>query len=113
RHVEHDVEHELVVRRLGRVKDVELPLEQVEELPEVDVLVVPLGKGVGHDVSRFEVTAYWNGLARSISSSSPGSLGLMGLPGWMIDTWQLSAASTSCRYVPAARSAIYACLFSL
>ena len=28
--------------------------------------------------------------------ASPGSAGLRGLPGWMIETWQLSAASTSC-----------------
>ena len=40
---------------------------------------------------------YKNGCARSSSSSSPGSLESHGLPGWMIDSWQLSAASTSCR----------------
>ncbi len=38
---------------------------------------------------------YWNGSARSISSSRPGSFGLRGLPGWMIATWHASAASTS------------------
>lgn len=40
---------------------------------------------------------YRKGSARLINSSSPASFGLRGLPGWMIDTWQLSAASTSCR----------------
>ena len=39
---------------------------------------------------------YANASARFISSSRPGSLGLRGLPGWMIETWQFSAASTSC-----------------
>ncbi len=33
--------------------------------------------------------------ARAVRSSSPGSAGLRGLPGWMIATWQFSAASTS------------------
>jgi hypothetical protein len=40
---------------------------------------------------------YRKGLARSISSSRPGSSGFHGLPGCMTETWQLSAASTSCR----------------
>ena len=35
-----------------------------------------------------------NGFARSSNSSSPGSLGFHGLPGWMIATWHASAAST-------------------
>lgn len=35
------------------------------------------------------------GSARFINSSRPGSAGLRGLPGWMIETWQFSAASTS------------------
>ncbi len=51
-----------------------------------------------------ERARYWNGFARSISSSSPGSFGLRGLPGWMIATWQTSAASTSWRNVPASMS---------
>ena len=37
------------------------------------------------------------GSARTSSSSSPASFGSRGLPGWMIATWQLSAASTSWR----------------
>ena len=37
------------------------------------------------------------GLRASISSASPGSSGLRGLPGWMIATWHDSAASTSWR----------------
>jgi len=41
--------------------------------------------------------AYLNGSARASSSSSPGSFSSRGLPGWMIATWQLSAASTSWR----------------
>lgn len=40
---------------------------------------------------------YRKGSARFSSSSNPGSFGLRGLPGWMMDTWQFSAASTSCR----------------
>jgi MFS family permease len=47
---------------------------------------------------------YWNGSARLTSSSSPGSLGLRGLPGWMTATWQLSAASTSSLKLPASGS---------
>ena len=50
------------------------------------------------------ITASWpraagqrNGSARTSSSSSPGSFGSRGLPGWMIATWQLSAASTNWR----------------
>jgi hypothetical protein len=35
--------------------------------------------------------------ARASSSSSPGSLRSRGCPGWMMATWQPSAASTSCR----------------
>jgi len=37
------------------------------------------------------------GFARSRSSARPGSLGSSGFPGWMMETWQLSAASTSSR----------------
>lgn len=48
--------------------------------------------------------AYANGSARRISSSSPGSFGSRGRPGWMIATWQPSAASTSVRNGPALRS---------
>jgi len=40
--------------------------------------------------------SYKNGSARALSSSSPGSSGFLGLPGWIIETWQLSAASTNC-----------------
>ena len=40
---------------------------------------------------------YRNGSARLINSSSPGSPALRGLPGWMIESWQFSAASTSWR----------------
>ncbi len=47
--------------------------------------------------SRPRGAPYRNGSARAISSSRPGSLGLRGLPGWMIETWQFSAASTSWR----------------
>jgi len=43
------------------------------------------------------VVAQRNGAARSSNSVSPASLGSRGLPGWMIATWQLSAASTSWR----------------
>ena len=38
-----------------------------------------------------------NGSARTSNSSSPGSLRSRGWPGWMMATWQPSAASTSCR----------------
>lgn len=40
--------------------------------------------------------SYAKASARSRSVASPGSFGFFGLPGWMIATWQLSAASTSC-----------------
>jgi len=56
--------------------------------------------------ARSGVQAQRKGCARLTSSSRPGSCGLRGLPGWMIETWQLSAASTRSRYVPAARSAM-------
>ena len=39
---------------------------------------------------------YGNASARATSSESPGSFGFHGLPGWMIATWQDSAASTIC-----------------
>jgi hypothetical protein len=53
-----------------------------------------------------QAIGYMKGAARFMSSSSPGSFGLRGFPGWMMDTWQLSAASTSSRYVPALISAM-------
>ena len=55
---------------------------------------------------------YWNGRARSISSSRPASAGLRGLPGWITATWHASAASTISRKVPASGSLKVACMFS-
>ena len=48
RHVEHDVEHQFVVRLRAVVEQRELVLEQVQKTREVDVLGVPEGEGVGH-----------------------------------------------------------------
>jgi len=64
RHVEHDVEHELVVRRQCVVKELELGLEAVEKLAEVDVLGVPLGETVGHvrsfpDAKQWLIVVLW------------------------------------------------------
>src|SRR5208282_811485 len=55
RHVEHDVEHHVVVWRLALVKKVELALQQVEELGEIGVFGVPVGDGVGHGYLRTEM----------------------------------------------------------
>jgi hypothetical protein len=64
RHVEHDVEHELVVGRQRVVKELELGLEAVEKLAEGDVLGVPLGETVGHvrsfpDAKQWLIVVLW------------------------------------------------------
>ncbi len=50
--------------------------------------------------------AQLNVSARLTSSSRPGSPSFHGFPGWMMQTWQISAASTSWRKLPASRSAM-------
>jgi hypothetical protein len=48
RHVEHDVEHQLVIGSLALMEKIELAFQNVEKLGEVDVLRVPLGEDIGH-----------------------------------------------------------------
>ena len=52
RHVEHDVQHQIVIGRLAAVEEHELPVEHVEQPGEVDVLRVPQGKGGWHGTFR-------------------------------------------------------------
>ncbi len=57
--------------------------------------------------------AQLNFAARAIHFSRSFSFGLSGVPGWMMDTGQRSAAVTSCLKVPADASLMYACLSAL
>ena len=52
RHVEHDVEHQLVVGPLAAVEQRELIVEQREQPRKVDVFRVPQGQGIGHGCLR-------------------------------------------------------------
>jgi hypothetical protein len=47
-HVEHDVQHELIVGRAAVVKELELSLQAIEEPAEVDVVGVPSGECAFH-----------------------------------------------------------------
>lgn len=46
--VRHDVHHQFVVWPFAGVKDVHLPVKQLKELVEIDVLRVPCGDWIDH-----------------------------------------------------------------